>query len=76
MKKCSKCEEIKSYEFFSKCKTYKDGYNYKCKKCVNEYYNINKNHYTQIAKKYREENKESIKIKQKKFREENNYHKL
>ena len=34
MKNCSKCKEVKSYEFFYKHKAYKDGYQTTCKSCI------------------------------------------
>ena len=36
MKKCTICNEVKSYESFSKMKSQKDGFNYWCKPCVKE----------------------------------------
>mgnify|MGYP003651196079 CR=1 FL=1 len=35
-KKCSKCDEVKSLEVFSKNKKSKDGHHWWCKKCFNE----------------------------------------
>jgi hypothetical protein len=49
MKNCSKCKEVKSYEFFNKHKSYKDGYQTTCKKCINE-----------VSKKYNLQNKERL----------------
>ena len=46
-KKCTKCQEIKSIDDFSKSN--KDGYRYHCKQCCIEY-----------ADKYRKKNKTSI----------------
>jgi hypothetical protein len=50
MKKCSKCNEEKSFDNFCKQKRYKDGYQGHCKSCVNE-----------KSKQYYQENKEKIK---------------
>lgn len=60
MKKCSKCNEVKSYEFFSKDKWRKDGYTGQCKNCRAEY-----------NKQWCQENKEQLKEKQKKWCQEN-----
>ena len=71
MKKCSKCNEVKSYEFFSKHKRHKDGYQYKCKSCVKQYQQKNKDKIKEQSKQYYEENKEKIKEQTKQYREEN-----
>ena len=46
MKRCNKCNETKSIDFFPKDKSRKDGYSYQCSKCNNEklkiYYDSNK----------------------------------
>ena len=34
MKECNQCKETKPFEKFSKLKTSKDGYAYKCKSCI------------------------------------------
>lgn len=34
MKKCTLCNEFKSFEMFTKMKNQKDGYNYWCKLCI------------------------------------------
>ena len=36
MKVCKKCNEIKPYDLFHKNKAFKDGYQSKCKQCLNE----------------------------------------
>jgi len=59
MKNCNKCNEVKSYEFFSKHKTCKDGYQTTCKSCANKYF-----------KEYQKENKEKIKEYQKVYQKE------
>jgi len=61
MKKiCSKCKEEKDLSEFYKHKKNKDGYWYACKACK-----------AGRSKKYREKNKESIRVKKKKYREDN-----
>lgn len=70
-KKCSECEIIKDIKEFSIKRSSKDGYQDKCKGCVNIYYKKyieeNKDYY----KKYREENKDYYKKKNKKWKEDN-----
>lgn len=71
MKKCNKCNIIKDYDFFSKSKSYKDGYSTTCKSCVAEnskkWHKENKERHNALTKKNYQENKE-IYIK----RQENN----
>jgi len=38
MKKCSKCQSLKEYKEFPKNRTKKDGYEYYCKSCKNQYH--------------------------------------
>jgi hypothetical protein len=79
MKNCNKCKEVKPYEFFSKYKPCKDGYQTTCKKCmvqiVKKYNSQNKekiNEYqNQYQKEYRKENKEKNKEYNKKYQKEN-----
>jgi hypothetical protein len=57
MKNCNKCNQVKSYEFFYKNKSYKDGYQTTCKSCM-----------VQTTKKYYLKNKDYCKEKQKEYR--------
>lgn len=61
-KRCTKCKEVKSLDYFNKADKYKSRQYYKsnCLKCAKIYY-----------KKYRDKHKDSIKINHKKFREDN-----
>ena len=56
MRVCNKCKINKEYSEFSKCKTRKNGYEYKCKLCYNqykkEYFQKNKIEYNELSKKY------------------------
>lgn len=57
MKTCTKCNQEKSFELFSKnCKT-KDGYQHHCKQCKLEYQRNNPNRKA-VSAKYRNANKE------------------
>ena len=38
MKKCSSCQKIKNLDDFHKKKYYKNGYNARCRDCINEYH--------------------------------------
>jgi hypothetical protein len=56
MRVCNKCKINKEYSEFSKCKTRKNGYEYKCKLCYNqykkEYFQKNKINYNELSKDY------------------------
>ncbi|MCK9417168.1 hypothetical protein M0Q97_10980 [Candidatus Dojkabacteria bacterium] len=85
-KRCPKCEEIKSIDNFSKCKSRKDGFSVYCKSCASiakkkyyketiekqkEYREKNKEKYKNYSKNYYQENKNEIKEKSKKYYIEN-----
>lgn len=57
-KVCKVCNELKTFDCFSKNKKMKDGYLNKCKVCTKQYRQDNAEHIKEIGKKYREENKE------------------
>lgn len=75
MKQCAKCKETKPLTEFNKNKKTKDGFQFRCKLCRNEYYrkyNLeNKQKIKQIHQKWREENKEWVKANNKKYYKEN-----
>ena len=58
-KRCPKCREIKSFGEFYKQRSRLDGLQTNCKSCVRQYYLKNRKEY---YKKYREDNKEYLKI--------------
>lgn len=60
MKKCATCKEDKSFDFFCKDKTRKDGFQIDCKLCKKQYYLKNKEKLLQYNKKYAQENKDII----------------
>jgi hypothetical protein len=77
MKQCSKCNELKPFEMFSKRKDSKDGLAYRCKEChKNEqkpdyyktYYKKKVDLYKQRAIKWRESNNNRYKENTKKWR--------
>lgn len=85
MKKiCTGCKLEKELSDFGKCKSFKDGYQYRCKSCFNKSYKENREEILNKLKenpevlvkkkKYREENQEKIKSYSKKWREENSEH--
>ena len=57
-KKCTKCNKELPIECFSKCKTTKDGLQYYCRECYNEYYQTNKQHISQCHKQYQQANRQ------------------
>jgi len=66
-KKCSKCGEVKAVSEFNKNKNRKDGLHTYCKKCVKQYYQVNKEKTLEQKKQYRQANKEKIKERKKKY---------
>ena len=60
-KKCTKCGEVKQIECFNKHKGTKDGYENRCRSCVKQYYQENKERINEYSKQYRQENKEYYK---------------
>ena len=60
MKKCKKCNEVKSFSEFAKDKSRKDGHRSSCKVCNKAYYEANKEKIRQSHKAYYEANKEKI----------------
>ena len=66
-KQCSKCKEIKDVSEFYKRPRASDGLRSKCKGCMKERYENNKEHY----KEHYENNKEHYKEYQKEYREAN-----
>ena len=70
-KQCTKCGEIKAFEYFYKYKTSKDGLQSSCKECRKKYYEQNKEKIAARNKKYYGENKEELAARNKKHREQN-----
>jgi hypothetical protein len=66
MKTCTKCNKSKSLDNFSINRSKKDGHNYVCKDCKNEY---TKQHYSDNKSKYLEKAKRNKKHNEKIIRE-------
>jgi len=58
-KLCTKCQEIKELNEFSKSKSAKDGLCHKCKACFAEYHKANRDIQLERSKKWYEANKEA-----------------
>lgn len=71
MKKCSKCDEVKSFGEFFKNKNNNDGFGYHCKVCRKAYDEANKENIAKREKTYKEVNKENIVKQMKAWREAN-----
>jgi hypothetical protein len=71
MKKCFRCKEEKSFEFFCKNKRIGDGYSQQCKECSKEYHNKNRDLILERQKEYYNENKDIVKERQKEYRDDN-----
>jgi len=75
MKKCTKCNIVKSYSLFSKNKNTKDGFCANCKECMADYkksyYKKNKKRLNDLSKNYRVENKEKLRNYFKKHSQDN-----
>jgi len=63
LKKCSKCKQQKPINLFGFDKTRKDNLTCRCKECINQYYENNK----QSKKEYYENNKNEISRKNKEY---------
>jgi hypothetical protein len=76
-KKCSRCENIKSIENFTKDRKTKDGYRLWCKECSNNqkklYYLKNADKLKKSVNEYRKANIEKVKEKNKKWRDSNSH---
>lgn len=74
-KKCSRCENIKSIENFTKDRKTKDGYRLWCKECSNNqkklYYLKNADKLKKSVNEYRKVNIEKVKERNKKWRDSN-----
>lgn len=71
MKICCTCKEEKSFDFFGKLKTGKDGYRHDCKDCRKMYTINNKNKIKEYKEKYYLENREKCNGESKKWYIEN-----
>ena len=71
LKKCTKCEDVKSFDEFCKDKYKKSGKSPRCKMCVNLYAKKNKEKIKEYKKTYDQINKIKISEKKKEYREKN-----
>lgn len=62
---CTECKKDKDLQFFSKCKTSKNGYQTKCKECKNAYYLANRDERVEKGKIYYQKNSLEIRKKSK-----------
>ena len=74
MKKCNKCKEEKELSDFSNYKRGKDGLQSKCKQCVKEYSQANKEHIKEYAKEHYQANKERINARANEYYQANKEH--
>ena len=61
VKTCTKCKVEKDIEEFGNCRSNKDGKNYKCKLCMDEYNADNKERTNKNRRQYYKDNKDKIK---------------
>ena len=75
LKVCNKCHKVLPLEQFGKCKTNKDGLQYKCKECdkqqTKQYYQEHKEERLQYQNQYHQEHKEKILQYHKQYNQEN-----
>ena len=75
MKKCTnkKCKQInpQSFENFSINKKSKDGFNFRCKICISEYYSINKSHINKKNSQWYQNNKQECNKTKRKWQRNN-----
>lgn len=69
-KRCTKCDVIKDVKEFAKSKSCKDGFNYWCKECFNNYYNEHKEESLKYQKRYYKEYKAEVLKQHKRYNEE------
>ena len=69
---CNKCNEEKSISEFGVDRNTRDGYNYQCKACRRQYYSDNKSCIIEYSLKYRESNREQIRVRARQYYKSNN----
>jgi len=70
-KKCTKCGEVKDFDEFSNAKKGKHGKDSRCRTCVKEYREANKEKIKQYRKEYYKNNKEKEKKRRALYRKKN-----
>lgn len=68
-KKCSKCQIVKSTDYFYKSSQTIDGFKYYCKKCELQYQQENRSITRKSTNKWASKNKQKIKLKNKRLQE-------
>lgn len=71
LKRCSKCKEFKPLESFGKCKSNKDGLQYRCKACRKAYREANKDLINKKGRIYWASNKDTLNNKKKLYYKKN-----
>ena len=71
MKQCPKCKQPKPLTEFHKDPKMQSGYKSKCKSCIKEYNQKNKEKIKEKTKEYKQKNKEKIKEKIKEYNQKN-----
>lgn len=71
LKRCSKCKEWKPLEAFGKCKSNKDGLQYRCKACRKAYRDANKDLINKKGRDYWKNNKDILSNKKKLYYKKN-----
>lgn len=69
-RRCTRCKQEKPLTDFGKDKSRKHGRGFKCKPCVREYYQENKEHKSEVGKAYYKANKEAIRSRQAAYEKE------
>ena len=70
-KKCNNCGKVRDIKYFFTRTVNEDGFDTKCKICINTYNKKNFEHISLRHKEYNEKNKEQISLQQRNYKEKN-----
>ena len=70
-KKCNSCGKVRDIKYFYTKTVNEDGFDTKCKICIDEYNKKNFERISSTHKKYNKKNKEQISLQQKNYKEKN-----